>query len=81
MKIPFLSLKDITDLHREEINEAVLRVVNNGWYLQGKENELFEEHYSKYIGCKYTIGCANGLDALICIFRAYMEMGVIKPGD
>ncbi|MCS3168892.1 DegT/DnrJ/EryC1/StrS family aminotransferase [Bacteroides fragilis] len=75
MKIPFLSLKDITDLHREEINEAVLRVVNNGWYLQGKENELFEEHYSKYIGCKYTIGCANGLDALIWIFRAYMEMG------
>ena len=81
MKIPFLSLKDITDLHREEINEAVLRVVNNGWYLQGKENELFEEHYSKYIGCKYTIGCANGLDALIWIFRAYMEMGVMKPGD
>lgn len=81
MKIPFLSLKDITDLHREEINEAVLRVVNNGWYLQGKENELFEEHYSKYIGCKYTIGCANGLDALIWIFRAYMEMGVMKPDD
>ena len=81
MKIPFLSLKDITDLHREEINEAVLRVVNNGWYLQAKENELFEEHYSKYIGCKYTIGCANGLDALIWIFRAYMEMGVMKPGD
>lgn len=81
MKIPFLSLKDITDLHREEINEAVLRVVNNGWYLQGKENELFEEHYSKYIGCKYTIGCANGLDALIWIFRAYMEMGVMKPYD
>ena len=81
MKIPFLSLKDITDLHREEINEAVLRVVNNGQYLQGKENELFEEHYSKYIGCKYTIGCANGLDALIWIFRAYMEMGVMKPGD
>lgn len=81
MKIPFLSLKDVTDLHGEEINEAVLRVVNNGWYLQGKENELFEEHYSKYIGCKYTIGCANGLDALIWIFRAYIEMGVMKPGD
>lgn len=81
MKIPFLSLKDVTDLHGEEINEAVLRVVNNGWYLQGKENEQFEEHYSKYIGCKYTIGCANGLDALIWIFRAYIEMGVMKPGD
>lgn len=81
MKIPFLSLKDVTALHGVEINEAVSRVVNNGWYLQGHENEQFEEHYSKYIGCKYTIGCANGLDALIWIFRAYIERGVMQPGD
>lgn len=81
MKIPFLSLRDVTALHGVEINEAVSQVVNNGWYLQGKENEQFEEHYSKYIGCKYTIGCANGLDALIWIFRAYIEMGVMQPGD
>ena len=81
MKIPFLSLKDVTALHGAEINEAVSRVVNGGWYLQGKENELFEQHYSEFIGTKYTIGCANGLDALIWIFRAYIEMGVMKPGD
>lgn len=81
MKIPFLSLKDVTALHGAEINEAVSRVVNGGWYLQGKENELFEQHYSEFIGTKHTIGCANGLDALIWIFRAYIEMGVMKPGD
>ncbi len=81
MNISFLSLKDVTALHGAEINEAVTRVVNNGWYLQGKENERFEENYSKFIGCKHTIGCANGLDALIWIFRAYIEMGVMKPGD
>ena len=63
------------------MNEAVTRVVNNGWYLQGKENERFEENYSKFIGSKYTIGCANGLDALIWIFRAYIEMGIMQPGD
>jgi len=79
--IPFLSLKDVTALHEAEINEAVSRVVNNGWYLQGKENENFEQHYSEFIGCKHTIGCANGLDALIWIFRAYIEMGFMKPGD
>ncbi len=72
MSIPFLSLKDVTALHGAEINEAVSRVVNGGWYLQGKENERFEENYSKFIGTKYTIGCANGLDALIWIFRAYI---------
>lgn len=81
MKIPFLSLKDVTALHGEEINEAVSRVVNGGWYLQGKENEQFETNYSAFIGTKYTIGCANGLDALIWIFRAYIEMGVMQPGD
>ena len=79
--IPFLSLKDVTALHGAEINEAVTRVVNGGWYLQGKENEQFEKHYSEFIGSKYTIGCANGLDALIWIFRAYIEMGVMQPGD
>lgn len=81
MKVPFLSLKDVTALHGAEINEAVNRVVNGGWYLQGKENEQFEQHYSEFIGSKYTIGCANGLDALIWIFRAYIEMGVMQPGD
>ena len=79
--IPFLSLKDVTALHGAEINEAVNRVVNSGWYLQGKENESFEENYSKFIGTKYTIGCANGLDALIWILRAYIEMGIMQPGD
>lgn len=81
MNIPFLSLKDVTALHGAEINEAVSRVVNGGWYLQGKENEQFEKDYSEFIGTKYTIGCANGLDALIWIFRAYIEMGVMQLGD
>lgn len=81
MKVPFLSLKDITDKYKDEIHEAALRTIDSGWYLQGKENETFEADYSKYIGTKYTIGCANGLDALIWIFRAYIELGVMKEGD
>ena len=81
MKIPFLSLHDVTAKYKDEIHEAVLRVVDSGWYLQGKENEQFEQHYAEYIGTKHCIGCANGLDALIWIFRAYIEMGVMKPGD
>ena len=80
-EIPFLSLKDVTALHAEEINEAVRRVVDSGWYLQGEENERFEKHYSEFVGTRYTIGCANGLDALIWIFRAYIEMGIMKAGD
>ena len=81
MNIPFLSLKDVTAKYADEIHEAVKRVVDSGWYLQGKENEQFEKHYADYIGSKHCIGCANGLDALIWIFRAYIELGVMKPGD
>ena len=81
MKIPFLSLKDVTALHGEEIINAVTRVVDSGWYLQGEENKHFEDNYSKFIGTKHCVGCANGLDALIWIFRAYIELGVMQPGD
>ena len=81
MNIPFLSLHDVTAKYKDEIHEAVLRVVDSGWYLQGKENEQFERHYAEYIGTKHCIGCANGLDALIWIFRAYIELGVMKHGD
>ena len=81
MNIPFLSLQDVTAMHADEIREAARRVIDSGWYLQGKENEQFEQHYADYIGAEHCIGCANGLDALIWIFRAYIELGVMKPGD
>lgn len=79
--IKFLDLQKITQKYSSEIHEAVNRVVDSGWYLQGKENERFEADYARYIGTKQAIGCANGLDALIWIFRAYVEMGVMRPGD
>ena len=79
--IKFLDLQKITAKYADEIHEAVDRVVDSGWYLQGAENDKFEKNYSAYIGSKHTIGCANGLDALIWIFRAYIEMGVMAPGD
>lgn len=79
--IKFLDLQKVTAKYADEIHEAINRVVDSGWYLQGKENEKFEADYSAYIGTKYTVGCANGLDALIWIFRAYIEMRIMKAGD
>lgn len=79
--VKFLDLQKITQKYSDEIHEAVSRVIDSGWYLQGKENEKFEMNYAQYIGTKCTIGCANGLDALIWIFRAYIEMGVMQLGD
>ena len=81
MTVPFLSLKDVTDKYSEEIHSAAKRVIDSGWYLQGKENEKFEADYANYIGTKYCVGCANGLDALIWILRAYIELGRLHKGD
>lgn len=81
MNIPFLSLKDVTAVYSEEIHTAVGRVIDSGWYLQGTENEKFEKNYSSYIGADYTIGVANGLDALIWILRSYIELGYMSEGD
>lgn len=79
--IKFLDLQKITEKYANEIHEAVNRVVDSGWYLQGEENKRFEQNFAEYIGTKYSVGCANGLDALIWIFRAYIELGVMKTGD
>ena len=79
--IPFLSLKSVTAKYADEIHEAVSRVVDSGWYLQGQENSAFERNYAEYIGTKHCVGVANGLDALIWILRAYKELGVMQDGD
>lgn len=79
--IKFLDLQKITEKYFDEIHEAVNRVVDSGWYLQGEENAQFENEYAQYIGTNYCVGVANGLDALIWIFRAYIELGVMHKGD
>ena len=79
--VEFLSLKKVTEMHSEEIHEAVSKVIDSGWYLQGIENKKFEDAYCKYIGSAHCIGVANGLDALRLIFKGYIELGIIKEGD
>lgn len=79
--IPYQSLKEVTARHSHAIHEAINRVVDSGWYLLGEENKHFEEHYASYIGSKYCIDCSNGLEALTLIYRAYIEMGIMKAGD
>ena len=81
MKIPFLDLQAVTRQYADEIHEAVSRVVDSGWYLLGRETEQFEQHYADYIGSRYCVGVANGLDALTLIYRAYIEMGLLHEGD
>lgn len=76
-----IDLKQVTFKYEDEIKSAINRVVDSGWYLQGKENESFENNYADYIGVKYCVGVANGLDALRLIMRAYVELGILSVGD
>lgn len=79
--IPFLSLKDINDSFQPELNQALCRVSDSGWYLLGNEVKAFEKSFAEYCGVKHCIGVANGLDALIIILRAYKELGFMNDGD
>ena len=73
----YLDLKSINQPYEHAADE----VLRSGWYLRGEFTRMFERHYAEYIGTKHCIGCANGLDALTLILRAYKEMGVMRNGD
>ncbi len=79
--IPFLDLKALNSQYKADLLKACERVIDSGWYIRGNECEAFEKEFSEYCGTQYSIGVANGLDALILILRAYIEMGVMKAGD
>lgn len=79
--IPFLDLKAINTQYANDLKDACARVIDSGWYIQGDECKAFENEFSIYCGTKHAIGVANGLDALILIFRAYKELGIMHEGD
>ncbi len=55
--------------YQDEFEEAALRVLRSGWYIMGKELSSFEEQFADYVGAKYCVGLASGLDALWMAFR------------
>jgi dTDP-4-amino-4,6-dideoxygalactose transaminase len=69
MKILANNLKRQYDLHAEEYEAKALEVLRSGWYVLGKEVSSFEQEFADYIGTKYAVGVASGLDALIMAFR------------
>lgn len=82
--IPFLDLKSPYLELKSEIDEAIARVVNSGWFIGGPEVESFEAEFASYCGAAHCVGVANGLDALHLALRA-MDVGpddeVIVPSN
>ena len=79
--IKFLDLYKINSQYEQELKDAASRVIDSGWYLMGKELDVFETNYAQFCNVQHCLGVANGLDALRLIFKAYIEMGVMKKGD
>ena len=79
--IKFLDLHKINSQYANELKTVASEVIDSGWYLLGERISRFEANLANYIGVKNAIGVANGLDALRLIFKAYLELGVMKEGD
>lgn len=75
--IPFLDLGAAYRELKAEIDAAIQRVLDSGWYILGPEVEAFEAEWAAYCGADHAVGVANGLDALILALRA-LDIG---PGD
>ena len=79
--IPFLDLKKINAQYETAFQEKLKLVLDNGWYILGKEVETFEKAFAEYNQTKYCIGTGNGFDALVLIFKGYIQLEKLQKGD
>ena len=79
--IPFLDLKKINEPYETAFQEKLKTVLDKGWYILGNEVAAFETNFATYCGVKYCIGVGNGFDALVLIFKGYIQLGKLQKGD
>lgn len=79
--IKFLDLQKINAVYSNELKIASAKIIDSGWYILGDYVKQFETDLANYISVKNVIACANGLDALRLILKAYVELGVMMEGD
>ena len=80
-QLEFLNLHRVNQQHQNEITRTMTQILASGSYVRGEATDEFEHKFSDYIGCKYCVGVANGLDALRLIIRAYVYIGKLNKGD
>lgn len=79
--IPFLNLKKINQPFETAFQQKMKQFLDGGWYILGNEVKTFEADFANYCGTKHCIGVGNGLDALVLIFKAYIQLGKLQKGD
>lgn len=79
--IPFLDIHKINARFEDAFQKKFRDFINSGRYILGNDVQAFENEFASYCGTRFCMGVSNGLDALILIFKAYLELGVLKPND
>ena len=79
--IPFLDLHRINARFETEFQERFAMFLNSGRYILGEDVDSFEKQFAMYCGTTHCIGVGNGLDALILIFKGYLQLGKLNQGD
>lgn len=79
--IKFLDLHKLNQPFETKFQQKFQSFLNEGWYILGNEVAQFETNFAQYCNAKYCIGLGNGLDALVLIFKAYIELGKLQKGD
>jgi len=70
-KINYLNFSEEVRIHKKEYLKAAQRVLESGSYILSNEVENFEKEFAKYLGVKYCVGTANGLEAIQIALMAY----------
>jgi dTDP-4-amino-4,6-dideoxygalactose transaminase len=79
--IQFLDIKKINTPYETAFQEKLKLVLEQGWYILGNEVMEFEARFASFCNAKYCIGTGNGLDALVLIFKGYIQLGKLQRGD
>lgn len=79
--IKFLDLHKINLPFQEAIHQKMQEVLDKGWFILGDEVKTFETNFASFCGTKYCMGVGNGLDALVLIFKGYIQLGKLQKGD
>jgi dTDP-4-amino-4,6-dideoxygalactose transaminase len=79
--IKFLDLQKINAQYQDEFQQKLKLVLDKGWFILGDEVKQFETDFAKFTNTKHCIGVGNGLEALVLIFKAYIQLGLMQKGD
>jgi dTDP-4-amino-4,6-dideoxygalactose transaminase len=79
--IKFLDLHKVNLPYQAAFQQKMQQLLDKGWFVLGNEVQAFEQQFARYTQSKYCIGVGNGLDAMVLIFKAYVELGLLQKGD